>query len=67
MSRGAAAVRAEFCRCNDAALSSYAGERAQLYARLTLAGLDEAPVHLALSPTAVPRKGTAWGGARCQK
>jgi 5,6-dimethylbenzimidazole synthase len=34
VSRGAAAVRAEFCRCNDAALSSYAGERAQLCARL---------------------------------
>jgi 5,6-dimethylbenzimidazole synthase len=57
MSRGAAAVRAEFCRCNDAALSSYAGERAQLYARLKLAGLDEAPVHLALFAD----RGTAQG------
>jgi 5,6-dimethylbenzimidazole synthase len=50
-------VRAEFCRCNDAALSSYAGERAQLYARLKLAGLDEAPVHLALFAD----RGTAQG------
>jgi 5,6-dimethylbenzimidazole synthase len=57
VSRGAAAVRAEFCRCNDAALSSYAGERAQLYARLKLAGLDEAPVHLALFAD----RGTAQG------
>ena len=57
MSRGAAAVRAEFCRRNDAPLSSYAGERAQLYARLKLAGLDEAPVHLALFAD----RGTAQG------
>ena len=39
--------------------SSYAGERAQLYARLPLklAGLDEAPVHLALFAD----RGTAQG------
>lgn len=43
-----AAVREDFRRCNDAALSSYAGERAQRYATLKLAGLDEAPVHLAV-------------------
>jgi len=43
-----AAVREDFRRCNVDALSSYAGERAQRYASLKLAGLDEAPVHLAV-------------------
>ena len=43
-----ASVRADFQRCNDAALNAYAGERAQRYASLKLAGLDEAPVHLAV-------------------
>ncbi len=43
-----AAVRADFARCNAEALDAYAGERAQRYARLKLAGLDEAPVHLAV-------------------
>jgi 5,6-dimethylbenzimidazole synthase len=43
-----AAIRDNFTRCNAEALASYAGERAQLYAGLKLAGLDAAPVHLAL-------------------
>jgi 5,6-dimethylbenzimidazole synthase len=43
-----AAVRADFTRCNAEALDAYAGERAERYARLKLAGLDEAPVHLAV-------------------
>jgi 5,6-dimethylbenzimidazole synthase len=43
-----AAVRADFERCNAEALGAYAGERAQRYASLKLAGLDEAPVHLAV-------------------
>ena len=43
-----AAVRAIFERCNAAALAAYAGERARCYASLKLAGLDEAPVHLAV-------------------
>jgi len=42
-----AAVRENFHRCNEAALAAYAGERAQRYATLKLAGLDEAPMHLA--------------------
>lgn len=42
------AVRAEFERCNAAALAGYSGERAALYARLKLAGLDDAPVQLAV-------------------
>jgi 5,6-dimethylbenzimidazole synthase len=43
-----AAVRDIFQRCNAEALAAYAGERAQRYASLKLAGLDEAPVHLAV-------------------
>jgi len=43
-----AAVRDIFQHCNAAALAAYAGERAQRYASLKLAGLDEAPVHLAV-------------------
>ncbi len=42
------AIRANFARCNAQALSVYAGERARLYASLKLAGLEEAPVHLAV-------------------
>ncbi len=52
-----AAVRAEFARCNADALGAYAGERAQRYASLKLAGLDEAPVHLAVFAD----RGTAQG------
>ena len=43
-----AAVTETFKRCNAEALSDYAGERARLYAGLKLAGLTEAPVHLAV-------------------
>jgi 5,6-dimethylbenzimidazole synthase len=42
------AVRAIFTDCNRDALSSYSDDRAALYARLKLAGLDEAPLHLAV-------------------
>lgn len=42
------AVIANFSACNAAALECYSGERAALYARLKLAGLREAPVHLAI-------------------
>lgn len=41
-------VRADFERCNAEALAGYAGERAQRYASLKLAGLDNAPVQLAI-------------------
>ncbi|WP_310348874.1 5,6-dimethylbenzimidazole synthase [Methylobacterium sp. BE186] len=43
-----AAVVASFERCNSAAASAYADERAALYRTLKLAGLREAPVHLAV-------------------
>lgn len=42
------AIIANFQACNAAALKSYEGERAALYATLKLAGLREAPVHLAV-------------------
>jgi len=43
-----AAVRASFERCNADALAAQEGERAARYARLKLAGLDEAPCQLAV-------------------
>jgi len=43
-----AAVLENFRRSNQKALSAYTGERAKLYASLKLAGLVEAPVHLAV-------------------
>jgi 5,6-dimethylbenzimidazole synthase len=42
------AVRDEFKACNADALQSYAGELAAKYARLKLAGLEEAPCQLAV-------------------
>ena len=41
------AIRENFRACNAEALADYSGERAALYARLKLAGLEEAPCHLA--------------------
>ncbi len=43
-----AAVTENFETSNAAALACYEGDRAGLYARLKLAGLREAPVHLAV-------------------
>jgi 5,6-dimethylbenzimidazole synthase len=43
-----AAVRANFEKCNAKALAEQSGERAAGYARLKLAGLDDAPGHLAV-------------------
>jgi 5,6-dimethylbenzimidazole synthase len=42
------AIRGNFQTSNAAALAEQEGERAALYARLKLAGLDEAPGHLAV-------------------
>ena len=42
------AVRANFEAANRQALGAYCGERAKLYATLKLAGLREAPIHLAV-------------------
>ena len=41
-------VRENFAAANAAALAAYHGERAALYARLKLAGLRVAPIHLAV-------------------
>ncbi|WP_377034321.1 5,6-dimethylbenzimidazole synthase [Microvirga sp. GCM10011540] len=43
-----AAIRTNFERCNAEALASQPMERAARYARLKLAGLDEAPCHVAV-------------------
>jgi 5,6-dimethylbenzimidazole synthase len=43
-----AAIRANFEAANREALAAYAGERAARYARLKLAGLRDAPIHLAV-------------------
>ncbi|MDX3807762.1 5,6-dimethylbenzimidazole synthase [Bosea thiooxidans] len=43
-----AAVQASFRRCNAEALTAYEGDRAALYARLKLEGLQEAPVQFAV-------------------
>lgn len=42
------AIRGNFERCNAEALASQTPNRATSYARLKLAGLDEAPAHLAV-------------------
>jgi 5,6-dimethylbenzimidazole synthase len=43
-----AAIRRNFAACNAAALAGQSDERSALYARLKLAGLDAAPVQLAV-------------------
>jgi len=43
-----AAMRENFLRSNQAALADYIGATAALYAQLKLAGLNEAPIHLAV-------------------
>jgi 5,6-dimethylbenzimidazole synthase len=43
-----AAIRDNFLCCNAEALAAQQGERAALYAQLKLAGLDKAPVQLAV-------------------
>ncbi len=55
------AVIDNFNRCNAAALASYEGEAAALYARLKLAGLCEAPVHLAVFCEKAPDAGHGLG------
>jgi len=41
-------IREIFARCNDTAAATYTGARAALYGQLKLAGLQEAPGHLAV-------------------
>lgn len=57
-----AAIRANFAACNAQALAIQ-GERAGLYASLKLAGLDDAPVHLAVCLDPDPAQGHGLGRA----
>lgn len=56
-----AAVRADFTRCNAAAAVSYAGQQQEDYLRLKLAGLDAAPLQLAVFTVSDPAQGHALG------
>jgi 5,6-dimethylbenzimidazole synthase len=56
-----AAVRANFETANREALTAYRGERAELYARLKLAGLRNAPVQLAVFCDEVTEQGHGLG------
>jgi len=56
-----AAVRADFTRCNAAALAAQAAERRRFYAQLKLAGLDAAPCHLAVFSDAGTSQGAGLG------
>ena len=56
-----AAVRASFEACNAAALQSQCGERAALYARLKLAGLDDAPCQFAVFADGATAQGHGLG------
>lgn len=56
-----AAVRASFERCNADALARYGRDKAAVYARLKLQGLDEAPVHLAVFCAPDPCQGDGLG------
>jgi 5,6-dimethylbenzimidazole synthase len=55
------AVRENFAAANAAALAAYHGEQAALYARLKLAGLETAPVHLAVFAEPDPQQGAMLG------
>jgi 5,6-dimethylbenzimidazole synthase len=56
-----ARIRANFCACNEAALAAQPAERAALYARLKLAGLEEAPCHFAVFADPAPTQGHGLG------
>lgn len=56
-----ARVRANFLACNEAALAAQPQERAAQYARLKLAGLDDAPCHLAVFAERAPAQGHGLG------
>ena len=56
-----AAIRANFEICNAKALAAQSGQRAAGYARLKLAGLDDAPGHLAVFADPATTRGHALG------
>ena len=55
------AVRANFAAANAEALAQYSQDRAAAYAKLKLAGLEEAPHHLALFAEPDPAQGHRLG------
>ncbi len=57
------AIRDNFRDANEAALRAQPESRSALYARLKLAGLDEAPVHLAVCIQPDPAQGGGLGQA----
>ena len=56
-----AAIRGNFADCNADALAAQNGDRARLYARLKLAGLEEAPCHLAVFADRATAQGHGLG------
>jgi 5,6-dimethylbenzimidazole synthase len=56
-----AAIRQNFATCNAQALAAQSGGRAGLYAQLKLAGLDEAPCHLAVFADRATTQGHGLG------
>jgi 5,6-dimethylbenzimidazole synthase len=56
-----AAIRRDFATCNAEALAAQGSERAGLYARLKLAGLEEAPSHLAVFADRATAQGHGLG------
>ena len=56
-----AAIRSDFARVNAAALAAQCSERAAQYARLKLAGLDQAPCHLAIFADHLTEQGHGLG------
>lgn len=56
-----AAIRENFLRCNRDALAALSGERAKRYAGLKLAGIDEAPVQLAVFADTATEAGHGLG------
>ena len=55
------AIRENFRACNAAVLATQSGERASLYARLKLAGLEQAPSHLAVFADRATAQGHGLG------
>jgi len=54
-------IRGIFAACNREALEDYRGEKAKLYASLKLAGLKQAPVHLAVFVDTSTQTGSGLG------
>jgi len=56
-----AAIRGNFAGCNAQALAAQSHERASLYAKLKLAGLEEAPAHFAVFADRTTEQGHGLG------